>query len=70
MLEIIVTIVLELVKCLAPPTERQLVYLRKRNYNANFENIKAEMEKLKVERKSIQRRVSEAKEKGKRLKRG
>ncbi|KAH9686701.1 hypothetical protein KPL70_014463 [Citrus sinensis] len=64
MLEIIVTIVLELVKCLAPPTARQLVYLRKRNYNANFENIKAEMEKLKVERTSIQRRVSEAKEKG------
>ena len=53
MLEIIVTIVLELVKCLAPPTERQLVHLRKRNYNANFENIKAEMEKLKVERTSI-----------------
>ncbi|GAY66745.1 hypothetical protein CUMW_251260 [Citrus unshiu] len=53
MLEIIVTLVLELVKCLAPPTERQLVYLRKRNYNANLENLKAEMEK-----------VSEAKEKG------
>ncbi|ESR63251.1 hypothetical protein CICLE_v10013996mg [Citrus x clementina] len=50
MLEIIVTIVLELVKCLAPPTARQLVHLRKRNYNANFENIKAEMEKLKFER--------------------
>ncbi|KAH9686723.1 hypothetical protein KPL70_014474 [Citrus sinensis] len=64
MLEIIVTIVLELVKCLAPPTERQLVHLRKRNYNANFENIKAEMEKLKVERTSIQHRVSEAEEKG------
>ncbi|ESR58777.1 hypothetical protein CICLE_v10004102mg [Citrus x clementina] len=58
MLEIIVTIVLELVKCLAPPTARQLVYLRKRNYNANFENIKAEMEKLKRRKK-----------KGKRLKR-
>ncbi|ESR45736.1 hypothetical protein CICLE_v10004038mg [Citrus x clementina] len=53
MLEIIVTLVLELVKCLAPPTERQLVYLRKRNYNANLENLKAEMEK-----------VSKAKEKG------
>ncbi|KAH9752599.1 Disease resistance protein [Citrus sinensis] len=64
MLEIIVTLVLELVKCLAPPTERKLVYLRKRNYNANLENLKAEMEKLKVERTSIQRRVSEAKEKG------
>ncbi|KAH9686739.1 hypothetical protein KPL70_014484 [Citrus sinensis] len=51
MLEIIVTIVLELVKCLAPPTARQL-------------NIKAEMEKLKVERTSIQHRVSEAEEKG------
>ncbi|KAH9686639.1 AAA domain-containing protein [Citrus sinensis] len=64
MLEIIVTLVLELVKCLAPPTERQLVYLRWRNYNANLENLKAEMEKLKLERTSIQRRVSEAKEKG------
>ncbi|KAK9214760.1 hypothetical protein WN944_006759 [Citrus x changshan-huyou] len=53
MLEIIVTIVLELVKCLAPSTARQLVYLRKRNYNANFENIKAEMEKLKVSANGI-----------------
>ena len=64
MLEVIVTLVLELVKWLAPPTERQLVYLRKRNYNANLENLKAELEKLKVERTSIQLRVSEAKEKG------
>ena len=69
MLEIIVTIVLELVKCLAPPTERQLVHLRKRNYNANFENIKAEMEKLKFERTAFSTEFTRRKKKGKWLKR-
>ncbi|KAH9733874.1 Disease resistance protein [Citrus sinensis] len=62
MAEMIVTLVLEVVKCLAPPTERRLGYLR--NYNANFENLKAEIEKLKEESTSIQRRVSEAERNG------
>ena len=62
MVEIIVTLVLEVVKCLAPPTESRLRYLR--NYNANIESLKAEMEKLRDESTRIQRRVSEAKAKG------
>ncbi|ESR46490.1 hypothetical protein CICLE_v10003644mg [Citrus x clementina] len=57
MVEIIVTLVLEVVKCLAPPTESRLRYLR--NYNANIESLKAEMEKLRDESTRIQRRVSE-----------
>ncbi|ESR58779.1 hypothetical protein CICLE_v10004100mg [Citrus x clementina] len=62
MVESIVTIVLEFVKCLAPPTERRLGYLR--NYKANVEKLKAEIDKLKDERRSIQHRVSEAERKG------
>ena len=61
----IVTLVLEVVKCLAPPTERRLGYLR--NYNANFENLKAEIEKLKEESTSIQRRVSKAERSGEKI---
>ncbi|KAH9752720.1 Disease resistance protein [Citrus sinensis] len=62
MVESIVTVVSEFVKCLAPPTERRLGYLR--NYKANVENLKAEIDKLKDERRSIQHRVSEAERKG------
>ncbi|KAH9686736.1 Disease resistance protein [Citrus sinensis] len=62
MVESIVTIVLEFVKCLAPPTERRLGYLR--NYKANVEKLEAEIDKLKDERRSIQHRVSEAERKG------
>ncbi|ESR45741.1 hypothetical protein CICLE_v10000151mg [Citrus x clementina] len=62
MVESIVTSVLEFVKCLAPPTERRLGYLR--NYKANVEKLKAEIDKLKDERRSIQHRVSEAERKG------
>ncbi|KAH9752698.1 Disease resistance protein [Citrus sinensis] len=64
MVESIVTVLLE-VKCFAPPTERQLGYLR--NYKANFENLKAEIDKLKDESKSIQHRVSEAERKGEKI---
>ncbi|KAH9752607.1 Disease resistance protein [Citrus sinensis] len=65
MVESIVTVLLEVVKCFAPPTERQLGYLR--NYKANFENLKAEIDKLKDESKSIQHRVSEAERKGEKI---
>ena len=65
MVESIVTVLLEVVKCFAPPTERQLCYLR--NYKANFENLKAEIDKLKDESKSIQHRVSEAERKGEKI---
>ena len=51
MVEIIVNLVLEEVKCLASRTERRLGYL------------KAEIEKLKDESRSVQRRVSEAERK-------
>ncbi|KAK9218971.1 hypothetical protein WN943_007610 [Citrus x changshan-huyou] len=37
MVEIIVNLVLEVVKCLAPRTDRRLGYLHK--YNDNFENL-------------------------------
>ncbi|KDO37441.1 hypothetical protein CISIN_1g038110mg, partial [Citrus sinensis] len=50
------------VKCLAPPTERQFSYLR--SYNNNIENLKAEVGKLKDGTESIQHAVDEAKRKG------
>ncbi|KAH9752588.1 Disease resistance protein [Citrus sinensis] len=65
MVESIVTVVLEFLKCLAPPTERRFGYLR--NYKANVENLKAEIDKLKDERRSIQHRVSEAERKGEKI---
>ncbi|KAH9686633.1 Disease resistance protein [Citrus sinensis] len=65
MVESIVTVVLEFLKCLAPPTERRFGYLR--NYKANGENLKAEIDKLKDERRSIQHRVSEAERKGEKI---
>ena len=51
MVEIIVNLVLEVVKCLAPQTDRRLGYLHK--YNDNFENLKAKIEKLKDESRSV-----------------
>lgn len=62
MLGTIVTVILEVGKCLASPTQRQLGYLR--NYHVNFENLKVEMEKLKDKSTTIQHRVSEAERKG------
>ncbi|KAH9754888.1 Disease resistance protein [Citrus sinensis] len=62
MVESIVTVVLEVVKCLAPPTQRQLDYLR--NYNENIQKLEAETESLKVEIRSIERRVFGAEKKG------
>ncbi|XP_052297111.1 probable disease resistance protein At4g27220 [Citrus sinensis] len=65
MVESIVTVVLQFLKCLAPPIERRFGYLR--NYKANVENLKAEIDKLKDERRSIQHRVSEAERKGEKI---
>ncbi|KAL9429737.1 hypothetical protein AB3S75_031538 [Citrus x aurantiifolia] len=65
MAEMIFSLVLEVVKCLAPPTDRRVGYLR--DYNANFENLRAEIEKLKEESTSIQRRVSEAERNGEKI---
>ncbi|KAL9451138.1 hypothetical protein AB3S75_012814 [Citrus x aurantiifolia] len=64
-MESIVTVVLEVVKCLAPPAQHQLRYLR--SSNDNFENLKAETEKLKDKSRSIQRRVSEDERKGEKI---
>ncbi|ESR45744.1 hypothetical protein CICLE_v10000123mg [Citrus x clementina] len=64
-MESIVTVVLEVVKCLAPPAQHQLRYLR--CSNDNFENLKAEIEKLKDKSRSIQRRVSEDERKGEKI---
>ncbi|KAH9752664.1 Disease resistance protein [Citrus sinensis] len=64
-MESIVTVVLEVVKCLAPPAQHQLRYLR--SSNDNFENLKAEIEKLKDKSRSIQRRVSEDERKGEKI---
>ena len=65
MVESIVTVAVEVAKCLVPPTERRLGYLR--NYNANFENLKLEIQKLKDESSGIQRRVSEAERNGEKI---
>ncbi|KAL9447416.1 hypothetical protein AB3S75_014978 [Citrus x aurantiifolia] len=60
MVESIVTV--EVVKCLAPPTQRQFDYLR--NYNENIQKLEAETESLKVEIRSIERRFFGAEKKG------
>ncbi|KAH9752711.1 Disease resistance protein [Citrus sinensis] len=65
MVETIITVVLEVVKCLAPLAERQLGYLR--NYKTNFENLRAKFDELKDESRSIQHRVSEAERKGEKI---
>ena len=50
---------------MAPPAQHQLRYLR--SSNDNFENLKAEIEKLKDKSRSIQRRVSEDERKGEKI---
>ncbi|KAK9195891.1 hypothetical protein WN943_004019 [Citrus x changshan-huyou] len=64
MAEIILTIVVEVVKCLAPPAYRQISYLRESKCTGNVQNLKAEVENLKSERVSTQHKVDEAKRKG------
>ncbi|ESR46398.1 hypothetical protein CICLE_v10003507mg [Citrus x clementina] len=62
MVESIVTVVLEVAKCLGRPTERQLSFVR--NYRSNFENLKTELEKLKDDGASMQHGVDEGRRKG------
>ncbi|KAK9215242.1 hypothetical protein WN944_007246 [Citrus x changshan-huyou] len=64
MAEIILTIVVQVVKCLAPPAYRQISYFRESKYTSNLQNLKTEVEKLKSERVRTERQVDEAKRKG------
>ena len=64
MAEIILTIVVEVVKCLAPPAYRQISYLRESKYTSILDNLKTEVDNLKSEKVSIEHRVAEAKTKG------
>ena len=64
MAEIILTIVVEVVKCLAPPAYRQISYLRESKYMNNLQNLKIEVDDLKSERVRTEHQVDEAKRKG------
>ncbi|GAY66695.1 hypothetical protein CUMW_250850 [Citrus unshiu] len=64
MAEIILTTVVQVLKCLAPPAYRQISYLRESKYTSNLQNLKTEVESLKSERVSTQHLVDEAKRKG------
>ncbi|ESR46242.1 hypothetical protein CICLE_v10000315mg [Citrus x clementina] len=64
MAEIILTIVVEVVKCLAPPAYRKISYLRESKYTTNLQNLKAEVDDLKSERESLLRQVDEAERNG------
>ncbi|KDO39396.1 hypothetical protein CISIN_1g0072682mg, partial [Citrus sinensis] len=64
MAEIILTIVVEVVKCLAPPAYREISYLRESKYTTNLQNLKAEVDNLKSERDSLLRQVDEAERNG------
>ncbi|GAY62722.1 hypothetical protein CUMW_220090 [Citrus unshiu] len=64
MAEFILTIVVEVVKCLVPPAYRQISYLRESKYTTNLQNLKTEVEKLKSERVRTEHQVDEAKRKG------
>ncbi|KAL9450760.1 hypothetical protein AB3S75_012486 [Citrus x aurantiifolia] len=64
MAEIILTIVLEVAKCLAPPAYRQISYLRESKYTSNLQNLNTEVVKLKSERVNTEHQVDEAKRKG------
>ncbi|KAL9447622.1 hypothetical protein AB3S75_015151 [Citrus x aurantiifolia] len=64
MAEIILTIVIEVVKCLAPPAYRQISYLCESKYMSNLQNLKIEVDDLKSERVRTEHQVDEAKRKG------
>ena len=49
MAEIILTIVVEVVKCLAPPAYRQISYLRESKYTRNLQNLKTEVGNLEAQ---------------------
>ncbi|KAJ4721754.1 Disease resistance protein [Melia azedarach] len=63
MADIIVSIAIEVVKCvakcIAPSAGHRIGYLRE--YKSNFQKLEAEVEKLKNERTSVQQRVDAAK---------
>ncbi|XP_052293102.1 probable disease resistance protein At4g27220 isoform X10 [Citrus sinensis] len=62
MVDAVVTVALEVAKCLFPPIGRQLSYVRK--YKANLENLKKETEKLTDARDSMQKKVDDARRNG------
>ncbi|KAH9728334.1 putative disease resistance protein [Citrus sinensis] len=62
MVDALVTVALEVAKCLFPPIRRQLHYVRK--YKANLENLKKETEKLTDARDSMQKKVDDARRNG------
>ncbi|XP_052293101.1 probable disease resistance protein At4g27220 isoform X9 [Citrus sinensis] len=62
MVDALVTVALEVAKCLFPPIGRQLSYVR--NYKANLENLKKETEKLTDASDSMQKKVDDARRNG------
>ncbi|KAH9754182.1 putative disease resistance protein [Citrus sinensis] len=67
MAEIILTVVVEVVKCLAPPAYREISYLRESKYTSNLQNLKTEVDNLKYERESLLRQVNEAELNGEKI---
>ncbi|GAY65724.1 hypothetical protein CUMW_243270 [Citrus unshiu] len=57
--------IVPVVNCLSPHAQREFSYWY--NSDANFENLTAELDRLKDERESIQRRVSEAERKSEKI---
>ncbi|KAL9447639.1 hypothetical protein AB3S75_015167 [Citrus x aurantiifolia] len=64
MAEIILTIVVEVVKCLVPPAYRRISYLRESKYTSNLQNLKTEVDNLKSQRVSTKHQVDEAERNG------
>ncbi|KAH9688202.1 Disease resistance protein [Citrus sinensis] len=62
MVEIIVSVVIEVAKCLAPSIERQFSYVR--DYTRNFKNLNNQVEKLEGEIVSMENAVNYAERKG------
>ncbi|ESR46264.1 hypothetical protein CICLE_v10003410mg [Citrus x clementina] len=62
MVEIIVSVVIEVAKCLAPSIERQFSYVR--DYTRNFKNLNNQVEKLEGEIVSMENAVNDAERKG------
>ncbi|KAH9752642.1 Disease resistance protein [Citrus sinensis] len=64
-MDILKSIVPGVVNCLSPHAQREFSYWY--NSAANFQNFKAELDRLKDERESIQHRVSEAERKSEKI---
>lgn len=62
MVEITVSVVIEVAKCLSPSMERQFGYVR--DYTSNFENLMTQVEKLEGVIVSMQHAADEAERKG------